>query len=161
VLVRPTTADDLEFLRAMSYDAATWRPGPRPSAESVLAEPAVARYLTAWGRKGDAAWIAEEAGSPLGAAWYRLFPADEPGYGFVATDVPELSIAVDAAARGRGIGTLLLETLVAGARADGFRAVSLSVEADNPAVRLYERTGFRRISTDGGAWTMLLALRPE
>ena len=144
----------------MSYEAATWRPGPRPPAESVLADPAIARYLRDWGRDGDSAWIAEEGESPVGAAWYRLFPPDDPGYGFVAADVPELSIAVVPEARGRGVGTLLLERLVSDARDRGFRALSLSVEEDNPAVRLYERAGFSRVPSDGGAWTMLLALRP-
>jgi ribosomal protein S18 acetylase RimI-like enzyme len=160
VILRPATAADLDFLSAMSYEAATWRPGPRPPAESVLADPAVARYLHGWGREGDSAWIAEQDGRALGAAWYRLFTADEPGYGFVATDVPELSIAVESAARGRGIGSLLLETLIADARAAGFPALSLSVERDNPALRLYERAGFTRVPSEDGAWTMLLELRP-
>jgi ribosomal protein S18 acetylase RimI-like enzyme len=160
VFVRPATAVDLDFLRDMSYEAATWRPGPRPPAESVLADPAVARYLQGWGREGDSARIAEEEGSALGAGWYRLFPEDAPGYGFVATDVPELSIAVRTEARGRGVGTLLLEALIADARTNGFRALSLSVEPDNPAVRLYERAGFGRVPNDGGAWTMSLELTP-
>ena len=159
MIVRPATTADLDFLSAMSYEAATWRPGPRPPVESVLADPAIARYLRGWGRQGDSAWIAEADDSPLGAAWYRLFPEDDPGFGFVASDVPELSIAVETAARGSGVGTLLLEALIAGARTNGFRALSLSVEPDNPARRLYERAGFLRVEDDGGAWTMVLELR--
>jgi ribosomal protein S18 acetylase RimI-like enzyme len=144
----------------MSYEAATWRPGQRPPAESVLADPAIARYLQGWGRRGDSALIGEEGGSPLGAAWYRLFPEDDAGYGYVAADVPELSIAVEPQTRGRGVGTLLLGALIDDARAGGFRALSLSVEPDNPAVRLYERAGFSHVLDDGGAWTMLLELSP-
>jgi ribosomal protein S18 acetylase RimI-like enzyme len=143
----------------MSYEAATWRPETRPPAETVLADPRVARYLTDWGRPGDAGVICEEDATPVGAAWYRLFPADDPGYGFVAADVPELSIAVAPGARGRGIGTQLLDALVDAARAAGHPAVSLSVEPENPARRLYERAGFLRIDTDDGALTMALDLR--
>ncbi len=120
----------------------------------------MARYLCGWGRHGDSALIAGEDDGPVGAAWYRLFPEGEPGYGFVATDVPELSIGVAADARGRGIGTLLLDALIADARNGGFPALSLSVEPDNPAVRLYERAGFSRVPSNGGSWTMLLTLRP-
>jgi ribosomal protein S18 acetylase RimI-like enzyme len=144
----------------MLYEAATWRHRPRPPAETVLADLEIARYLCGWGRHGDSALIAEEDDFPVGAAWYRLFPEDDPGYGFVATDVPELSIGVAADARGRGIGTLLLDALIADARNGGFSALSLSVEPDNPAVRLYERAGFSRVLSNGGSWTMLLALRP-
>jgi ribosomal protein S18 acetylase RimI-like enzyme len=160
VIVRPATTADLDFLSAMLYEAATWRRGPRPPTETVLADPAIARYLRGWGRHGDSALIASEGDGPVGAAWYRLLPEDDPGYGFVATDVPELSIGVAADARGRGIGTLLLDALIADARTGGFPALSLSVEPDNPAVRLYERAGFSRVPSNGGSWTMLLALRP-
>ena len=161
MIVRAATAADLPFLQAMLYEAATWRPEAQPPPlEAVLADPHASRYLSGWGRDGDAGVIGAED-RPVGAAWFRLFPVDEPGYGFVATDVPELSIGVVAESRGRGIGTRLLEALVEVARADGQRAISLSVEPDNPARRIYERAGFVRIADDGGAWTMLLELRPS
>jgi ribosomal protein S18 acetylase RimI-like enzyme len=160
VNVRTATATDLPFLQAMLYEAATWRPESQPPVETVLADPHAARYLSGWGRAGDAGVIGEEE-RPVGAAWFRLFSADQPGYGFAAEDVPELSIGVAPAARGRGLGTRLLEALLEIARADGHRAISLSVEPDNPARRLYERAGFVRVADDGGAWTMLLELRPS
>src|SRR3712207_8949587 len=48
-----------------------------------------------WGRSGDAGVIADDAATgPVGAAWYRLFGADEPGYGFVGEATPEFSVAV-------------------------------------------------------------------
>jgi ribosomal protein S18 acetylase RimI-like enzyme len=160
VIVRAAGAADLPFLKAMLYEAATWRPESQPPPETVLADPHAARYVHGWGRSGDAGVIGEDE-RPLGAAWFRLFPADDPGYGFVAPDVPELSIAVAPEGRGRGIGTQLLGALIDVAGAKGHRAVSLSVEPDNPAVRLYERAGFVRVADDGGAWTMLLELRPS
>ena len=76
-------------------------------------------------------------------AWYRLFSAEEPGFGFVAADVPELAIGVALEARGQGVGSALLDALLALAREQGFRALSLAVDRQNPAHRLYERKGFR------------------
>ena len=160
VIVRAATAADLSFLQVMLYEAATWRPEAQPPPETVHANPHVARYLCDWGRLGDAGLICE-GDEPLGAAWFRLFPADEPGYGFVSPDVPELTIGVAPASRGRGVGTRLLEELVELASADGYRALSLSVEPDNTARELYERLGFVRVADDGGAWTMLRELRPS
>ena len=55
--------------------------------------------------------------SRSGAAWYRLFRRDQPGYGFVDEETPELAIAVVPSRRGRGIGEALIDALVrAGAR---------------------------------------------
>ncbi len=157
--IRPASPADLPFLEAMLVEAACWRPGTASApARHVLAEPAVARYLEGWGRSGDTGLVAEAGGSAVGAAWFRVFEADDAGYGFVAADVPELTIAVTAGARGQGVGTFLLDALVAEARAGGFRALSLSVEEDNPALRLYEHAGFVRAGRVGGAWTMLLEL---
>lgn len=57
-------------------------------------------------------------------------------------------IGVDPRASGRGIGTLLLDAGLAHLAAVGATRVILYVESDNPAVRLYERTGFATFHTD-------------
>jgi GNAT superfamily N-acetyltransferase len=158
--IRSAVSGDLDFVREMGYEAAMWRPGAtRPPLEEVLAEPHFARYLSAWGRSGDAAVVAEdERGTPIGAAWYRVFNAAEPGYGFVDETIPELSIAVREDSRGRGVGSSLLRAIADRARAEGFVALSLSVEKDNPATRLYERAGFRVVNGDAHSFTMRLDL---
>jgi ribosomal protein S18 acetylase RimI-like enzyme len=142
----------------MLFEAAMWRAGvSRPASAETLALPEIARYVEGWGRAGDAGVIAVEGEQPLGAAWYRLFPADGPGYGFVDERTPELSIGVLAHARGRGVGTALVRALLEQARGAEFEAISLSVEPPNPAARLYERAGFTRVG-GAGAWTMLAEL---
>jgi GNAT superfamily N-acetyltransferase len=100
--------------------------------DAVMAMPQVHRCFVGLGRPGDAGVVA-----------VTLFPAEEPGFGFIAADIPELAIGVVAEARGRGIGSALLDALLARAREEGHRAVSLPVNRQNPARRLYERMGFR------------------
>jgi ribosomal protein S18 acetylase RimI-like enzyme len=161
--VRAGTLNDVPFLRRIVYEASHFRvPGERTpeSVEAALRNPDLANYVHGWGRPGDAAMIAETAeGAAVGAAWYRLFAADRPGYGFIGPTVPELGIAVLPDYRGRGIGGALIDALLQQARASGFAAVSLSVRADNPAARLYLRHGFVHVRTvpaanGGSAWTM-------
>jgi ribosomal protein S18 acetylase RimI-like enzyme len=162
--IRPGRSEDVDFLRLMLAIAADWRlDEPRPL-ERFADDPMFARYVESWGRAGDLALIAEsETGEPLGACWWRLFRVEEPGYGFVSDQIPELALAVRRDARRRGIGTALLAALLEEARERGFSALSLSVEPDNPARRIYERAGFlawERASEGGKGITMVLPLAP-
>ena len=155
--IRAATASDATFLRQMLAVAADWRPGALRPVDQVLADPALAHYVVGWPREDDFGVVAEDdAGRPVGAAWCRRFPADDPGYGFVAPDVPELAIAVVEGARGRQVGRQLLEHLRAEARERAVDRVSLSVERDNPAVRLYASVGFVTVGEHDGSLTMVL-----
>ncbi len=99
--------------------------------------------------------LALDDGFPVGAAWYRLFKENEPGYGFVDEQTPELAIAVVPSRRGRGLGKEMLEALIERAKSDGFERLSLSVESDNPAIPLYESFGFRTVQEHGRSSTMV------
>ena len=162
-VMRPVRPDDVPFLWDMLWEAAAVDEGMRGLGKAVaLDRPENRKYVEGWGRPGDAGVVAlDETGQRLGAAWYRRFPAEAKGYGFVAPDVPELAIGVVAAARGRGIGAALLAALLAMARGQGERALSLSVDRRNAARALYERSGFRDVEgADPGdsSATMLLTL---
>jgi ribosomal protein S18 acetylase RimI-like enzyme len=107
----------------------------------VQTSPSLARYGSDWGRKGDLGYAGFVNGRCIGAAWLRLWPEDDHGFGYVADDIPELAFAVVPQFRGRGYGTVLLKTLLAMAE-DHYPAVSLNVRSDNAAVHLYKRLGF-------------------
>ena len=146
-MIRPAGPQDVRFLRDMLHHAFYRR-------ESGGEEQPVYRYVSGWGRRGDAGVIAIDAGFPVGAAWYRLFKEAEPGYGFVDEQTPELAVAVVPSRRGRGLGRELLTALMERARRDGFESLSLSVEHDNPAIGLYENLGFQKVAEHGTHLTM-------
>ncbi len=147
----------------MLVAAAFWRPdGPSGSVAEVLSQPELAHYVVGWPRPGDLGVLALDGQQPVGAAWVRLLSESDPGYGFVDAATPELSMGVLQAWRGRGVGSRLLDALIVAAREHGLPSLSLSVERDNYARRLYERVGFRQVDEVGGALTMLLQLpRPS
>ena len=149
-MIRRAGPQDVRFLKDMLRHAYYRRATTVPDS----GEPPVRRYVERWGRPGDTALIAIQDFEPVGAAWYRLFKADNAGYGFLDEETPELSIAVVPSRRGSGLGSELLTALLDRARADGHAAISLSVEKDNPAIHLYERHGFVRVREDDGAYTM-------
>jgi len=166
--IRPATADDAEFLTDMLLEAFNWS-GELPfDREQVLADDHIGRYVDGWPRAGDFGVVAVgEDDARLGAAWARTLTADQPGYGYVADDVPELSIGVNPASRGQGVGRALLTALVDAARDRGLAApaswwsagtagrtrwCSVSVQAD---VLVVEHEGdrpknHRRLFTAGG-----------
>ncbi len=150
--LRPATAADRDVLTAMLVLAAGW--AGHPVDPTV---PELVRYVTGWPRAGDLGVVAED-GEPIGAAWLRVFAPDDPGYGFVRADVPEISMAVAPEYRGRGVGRALLRNLVATAARAGVGAVSLSVERANPAARLYRAEGFVVVTRGPDSDTMWKSL---
>lgn len=135
-LVRLMTIADVAIVWEMLMYAAH-----ADSLASVRSQPDLARYATDWGRAGDLGWVAERDGRAIGAAWLRLWSAAERGFGYIDERIPELAIAVLPDERGCGIGTQLLQQVLALAQ-DKYPAVSLSVRAQNPVVSLYKRMGF-------------------
>ena|SRR6266487_39258 len=148
-MLRPVDVHDLRFLRDMLRHAYYWR-------MSEATERPLYRYVANWGRPGDAGVVAMEGPHAYGAAWYRLFSRQEPGFGFVDEQTPELTIAVVPSRRGKGAGKELLEALLAQARRDGYAQVSLSSGKDQSVY--YERFGFEPVEEDEHAVTMLARL---
>jgi ribosomal protein S18 acetylase RimI-like enzyme len=154
VVVRRGGAQDVRFLRDMLHHAYYWKErqpdaGPGP----------VQLYVKAWGRPGDTAVIALVDGFPVGAAWFRLFKEGSPGYGFVDERTPELAIAVVPNARGKGVGSALLDSLLQRARSEGYGDISLSVDRHNEgAIALYEHYGFRQVEETPDSLTLRAGL---
>jgi ribosomal protein S18 acetylase RimI-like enzyme len=158
VHVRPAEPSDATFLSEMLVAAAFWRPdGPTGSVREILERPELAHYIAGWPRPGDLGVVAEDE-NLVGAAWIRLLPECDPGFGFVNSSTPELSMGVVQKWRRRGVGAYLLEALISSAREHNLVAMSLSVEMDNDARRLYERFGFQQVGKMGESLTMLLHL---
>jgi len=157
--IRELEPADADFLGAMLYEAIYWDPAKeRLPAEFVLAHPAVTIFHAGWGRPGDTGFVAEVDGEPAGVVWYRFFTEAEHGEGFVDEATPELAISVADGQRGKGIGGDLMAAIAERARADGLERLSLSVDDDNPAKRLYGRLGYAEHEPGDGLGRMILTL---
>lgn len=170
--LRAAGRDDAGFLADMLVEAVNWLPGRELCRERILADPDLAHYVSGWqcscdvgggggAGVGDLGVVAvAPGGQPVGAAWLRTFTADDPGYGFVAPDVPELSMGVHPSWRGRGVGRALLRETVRTAAAAGGHRISLSVERANHAARLYTSEGFSVVRSGPDSDTMVRVLTP-
>ena len=108
-------------------------------------------------------FVAVDAGDVVG--WIAVSPTSSRE---CYAGVVEHSVYVAEAARGRGIGRMLLEALVASTDAAGLWTIQTSVFPENEAtLALHERVGFRlvgrreRIAQLDGSWrdTLLLERR--
>lgn len=137
--VRAAAPSDLDAITAIYADAVTNGAASyelEPPTKSEMA----ARYdtLTA---SGFPYMVAEVSGRVLGYAYAGPFRT-RPAYRFIV----ENSVYVSPDAKGRGVGRLLLDALVAEATRLGFRqmiAVIGDGHAQSPSVKLHERLGFR------------------
>lgn len=158
--IRPATSEDSRFLADMLVEAANWSHLHTRSRVAVLEDPHISPYIAGWMRPGDFGSVAQDAhGIAIGACWGRLFPANAPGYGFVAVGVPELTLGVNTQWRAQGVGRALLQAVGRQARAAGHSRLSLSVERANFAQRLYVSEGYITVESGEGSDTMVRAVR--
>lgn len=136
VVLRPHQPGDMGWVvdSQAAYYAATH--GWDHRYEALVAE-IVAKFLRHFDPAAEACWIAERAGRRVGSV-------------FVVAGGPETAklrlLYVDPAARGAGLGRLLVETTVGFARSRGYRALRLWTQASlEPARRIYAAQGFAKI----------------
>jgi ribosomal protein S18 acetylase RimI-like enzyme len=157
--LRPLEGADVEHVKWCLYQAVAWDPERELLPfELTIEHPELARYHRGWGRPGDLGVVAESGGRVVGVALARLFTEEDHGHGYVDDETPELAVAVAESRRGDGLGTRLLNELAGAAREAGFARLSLSVDGENPALRLYERLGYRELARDEDGIRMLLDL---
>jgi ribosomal protein S18 acetylase RimI-like enzyme len=153
--IRNATSNDCLFLQDVLAIAFNWRDEVGGlTVEEVMARPDISHYISGWPRSGDFGVVAEDD-RPIGAAWWRYLTEDDPGYGFVDSNTPEITIGIAPEHRGKGVGRTLLDALIERAEELHLSGLSLSVEPENRAIRLYEVMGFEVVGRVGGALTML------
>ena len=144
-VIREMRPEEFPLLQDFLYEAVFQKPDASPLPKAIVRRPELRIYVEDFGRSGDLCLVAEADGRVVGAAWARLMR----GFGHLNDDTPELAMAVLASHRGQGIGTTLLRAMTERLQKNGVRSLSLSVQKDNPALRLYQRTGFCVVRENG------------
>jgi GNAT superfamily N-acetyltransferase len=149
VVIRRGDKLDVPFLRSLLAFAYGWH-----VAAFDTFDISIYHYIDAWGRRGDTAVIAAEGGHPVGGAWYRLFSASQPGFGFVDEQTPEMTVVVIPQRQGQGIGQLLVSALVDRAREDVYPAISISCQRGHQDEPLLRDEGFEQVGEKGETLTL-------
>ncbi len=151
-IIRKVRPEEYGFLREFLYQAIYLPEGVEPPPRSVVDLPELQVYIRDFGTQpADHCLVAELEEKVVGAAWSRIME----DYGHIDNDTPSLAISLLPEYRRLGIGTRLLNGLLLLLRENGYRRASLSVQKENPALRLYQRAGFRIAAKKGTEYLML------
>ena len=143
VSLRPAADSDLEFLHRVYASTRTEELAPVPwtpeQKAAFLRSQSEMQHRHYRATRPDASYeIILCDGHPAG----RLYVAR------TKSEIRIMDIALLPEFRGRGIGTQLLKKLCDEGDAAGL-LITIHVEQNNPALRLYERLGFRRVEENG------------
>ena len=151
-ILRKLHPEEYGLLRKFLYQAIYLPESVEPPPRSVVELPELQVYIADFGtRPGDHCLAAEVADKVVGAAWSRIME----DYGHIDSSTPSLAISMLPGYRGLGIGTQLLNGLLLLLQENGYLRASLSVQKENPALRLYERAGFQILAEKDTEYLML------
>ncbi|MCK7675919.1 TIGR00730 family Rossman fold protein [Corynebacterium pygosceleis] len=154
VNLRPMTVADLPLRE--------WATIHNVGADADTTDNHLAPYLQFIPQRGDTGMVAEVrdpvtgGNRTAGVVWASFIRS----HGYISPEIPELSVSVDDDFQGAGIGTTLIRAVVDHGRNVGWPGISLYVEDDNPARRLYARLGFESLACDSCPGTMVMHLTP-
>lgn len=153
--IREMRKEEYSLLGDFLYEAIYIPDGTATPSKSVIACPELQVYIADFGNsKHDKALIAEVDGNIVGAIWARIMN----DYGHIDDNTPSLAMSVFKAYRGMGIGTSLLTQMLSTEKAAGYAKLSLSVQKDNYAVKLYRKAGFTTICETDEEYIMIIDL---
>lgn len=148
--IRP---EEIPVLDDFLYEAIFIPEGVPAPPRSIIAHEDLQVYVRDFGKKADdRCLVAEVDGKIVGAVWTRVVN----DYGHIDDRTPSLAISLYKEYRGMGIGTELLRQMLEKLRQDGYERVSLSVQKENYALRMYQRAGFKTVEDRGEELLMVL-----
>lgn len=155
-LIRQIRLDETPVLNQFLYEAIFIPKGVKAPPLSIIGNEDLQVYVRNFGHEpDDKCLVAECDGRIVGAVWTRIMH----DYGHISDDTPSLSISLYKEYRNKGIGTELLERMIALLQNDGYSQVSLSVQKANYAVGMYQKAGFEVLQETDEELIMVCKLR--
>lgn len=155
--IRKIQKEEILVLDDFLYEAIFIPQGVVPPPRSIIEQEDLQLYVRGFGESPhDHCLVAECDGKIVGAVWVRVMD----DYGHVDDQTPSLAISLYPDYRGQGIGTQLLRQMMELLRQKGYAQVSLSVQKENYALRMYQKAGFEIVEDRGEELLMIAQLPP-
>ncbi|MCM1467069.1 MAG: GNAT family N-acetyltransferase [Alistipes sp.] len=152
--IRKLRENEQNILGDFLYEAIFIPKGVEAPPKDIIRQPELWLYISDWGRKDDQCLVAEADGRIVGAVWSRIMK----DYGHIDEETPSLAISLYKEYRGRGIGTDLMKEMLVVLKDNGYKRVSLSVQKENYAYRMYRKLGFEAVAEQGEELIMVRGL---
>lgn len=155
--VREMIEQEYPLLNDFLYDAIFQNENENKLPYSVIEQPALRQYVHNFGSMdGDYALCFQtKAGLIIGAIWVRNIQ----GYGSIDDLTVELSMSVKEKYRGLGVGRRLLKRMLEDLKKFNHSEVSLSVQKQNNATRLYFSEGFKIFSENEEEYILTFSIK--
>lgn len=150
--IRRLLKSERAILNEFLYEAIFIPDGVDSPPKSIINNDDLQVYVAAFGEnENDICFVAEAGGKIVGAAWARIMN----DYGHIEDGVPSLAVSLYKEYRGRGIGMVLMQKLLSELENMGHKKVSLAVQKQNYAVRMYRKLGFEVVGEKEEEFLML------
>ena len=143
------------LLEDFLYNAIYISDGEDQPPKSIIQKPELQVYIERFGEsKDDIAMVAEVGSKVIGAVWVRVMD----DYGHIDDITPSLAISLYKEYRSRGIGSALIKQMLLLLKDRGYKSVSLSVQRENFALKMYLKSGFNILEEKDEEYIMVCQL---
>ena len=153
--LRRLRENEIKILQDFLYEAIFIPEGVEPPAKDIIYQPELKIYYENFGTgEADYCIVADDDSRVIGEVWTRIMN----DYGHVDDDTPSFAISLYKEYRGQGIGTRMMNEMLALLKEKEYKQASLAVQKANYAVRMYEKVGFKIVDENEEEYIMVIRL---
>lgn len=156
--IRPIQLDEIPLLQDFLYEAIFQRDENSLLPRSIVERPEIKVFIEEFGKEDDHCLVAEAGNKIVGAVWTRILSGPVKGFGNIDSETPEFAISLYKDFRGKGIGTMLMISMLRLLKEKGYAKASLAVQKDNYALGMYLKVGFSIIDENDEEYILLHVL---
>lgn len=157
-IIRPLKQSEIYILSDFLYEAIFQKDNTSPLPKEIINKPELNIFIKDFGKPDDYCLVAEVDNKIIGAVWSRVLSGEIKGYGNIDSTTPELAISIYKQYRNKGIGTDLMKGILKLLKEKGYNRVSLSVQKDNYAVKMYKAVSFKTFKETEEEYIMVCSL---
>lgn len=153
--IREIRKNEYKILDDFLYEAIFITKEQKKPPKEIINNEELQVYVKDFGNhKDDNCLVAECNNKIVGACWTRIMN----DYGHIDNDTPSFAISLCEEYRSKGIGTLLMKSMLKLLKEKGYKKASLSVQKNNYAVKMYKNVGFKIVDENEEEYIMLCNL---